>query len=155
MTSLPSELLDGIFRQIYTECSPKEFSGTLVNCYLVCGRWKQIAQPVLLSEFPIHGHHYNPQSFIRTLLSYPHLQRQVKSLYVHIPVWMNTKMGAEVNLTLLTKLGPNMRRIVFAKIDMEMIDIPSAILSSDQLIRLSISEVLGFPVSLLSQCSAL
>ncbi|TFK71585.1 hypothetical protein BDN72DRAFT_434379 [Pluteus cervinus] len=151
MDTLAPELIEDIFSWIGIECPPKEFARTLVACCLVCNRWKQIAHPLLLSEFPVHGRDYDVPSFIHALLSYP-----VRSLWIHLDTW---SVPTDKRGQLLSNLITNLRTVViwfrFNAIAPGDARVLSDIFSSDRLTRLGLSGSHRFPVSLFSNCTSL
>ncbi|TFK71596.1 hypothetical protein BDN72DRAFT_837494 [Pluteus cervinus] len=155
MDTLAPELIEDIISWVYTESSPRDRSKTLAACCLVCRTWKHIAQHLLLSKFPVHGRDYDGPSFINTLISYPHLQKHVNSLWVQLDTWLKSTDKQ----SLLTQLLPNLQTIViwfrFNEVGPREVDILSNIFSSDRLTRLGLVGSHKFPVSIFSQCSSL
>ncbi|TFK71597.1 hypothetical protein BDN72DRAFT_837495 [Pluteus cervinus] len=155
MDSFATELLERILSWACVQTPPIELSQTLRNCCLVCSRWRQIAQPLLLSEFALYGREYDREALSDALLRFPELQNHVKSLWISPGVWLDE---AE-NQAALNHILPNLGTIVILASNGSIwhphIDTLSAMFSSDRLTRLVLRGLQDMLVSIFSCCTSL
>ncbi|TFK60701.1 hypothetical protein BDN72DRAFT_501189 [Pluteus cervinus] len=159
MDPLAPELIGLIFQHIITDCDPRELANTFRTCCLVSRKWREIAQPLLFSEYPRFREHSSEELF-RILDNQPHLQPHIKNLWIHTEVWFEEPLYKDM----FRRLAPRLRTLVVTNqvtggilggIPLPISEAIISCLSTNILTSLSFSEVIGFPISIFYQLPCL
>ncbi|TFK63064.1 hypothetical protein BDN72DRAFT_964167 [Pluteus cervinus] len=105
------ELISLFFEHVIAGANPTDISSTLRACCLVCRQWRDIAQPLLLSQFTRFKDCYSNQKLIKTLETSSHLTKHVRAIWLD-DAWLQSQSDEDDDffilrntLSLVTHLG--------------------------------------------------
>ncbi|TFK60700.1 hypothetical protein BDN72DRAFT_850295 [Pluteus cervinus] len=151
MDPLAPELINLIFQHVQDDYDSRELADVLRNCCLVSHGWREIAQPILFSEYPRFRQHPNKELF-QTLHQQPHLQSHIKNLCIQTKLWFELPIYE----TVFCELAPGLKTLVITNQWTGGTPLPIAeaivsCLSTNILTGLSFSGVTSFPISIFYQ----